>query len=178
MENMRYKQRGLTLVELMVTLAVAIVLLAVGMPMFSSMVDNNRAATEANALSFALQLARSEAVKSGGLATLCPKDDPALANLDCGDENDWINGWMVHRGGAVASVDADDLLRSWAAPSNTEIVTAITGLTFSGTGVLDGAVATQTMTMRVIGCASGDPLQREITITPIGQVQMARGDCP
>lgn len=177
---MRYRQRGLTLIELMVTLAVAIILVAVGMPLFNNVVENNRATTRVNALSYALQLARSEAVKTGNRAALCPKDDPSPTNLDCGDQNDWDNGWMVYRGVAVggASVGADNLLRTWEAPTGIEVSTAVSGLTFNGTGALESVAATQTLTLRVVGCATGAPLQRQLTITPIGQVQTTRSVCP
>jgi type IV fimbrial biogenesis protein FimT len=175
---MANKQKGLTLIELMVTLAVAIVLIAVGIPLFSGVADNNRATAQVNALSSALQLARSEAVKTGNRATVCPKGDTDPADLDCGDQNDWANGWMVYRGPAVSTVDAADLVRTWAAPTGMTITTAVVALTFGNSGQLDGAAATQTLTMRVAGCQTGDPLQRQLTVTPVGQVQSIRGTCP
>lgn len=174
---MAKKQKGLTLVELMVTLAVAIILIAVGLPLFSGVADNNRVTAQVNALSSALQLARSEAVKTGNRATICPKDDPAPASLVCGGAADWTNGWMVYRGPAVATVAAANLARTWEAPNGMTITTASNGLTFTSTGELDGA-GTQTITLQVDGCASGDALQRQITVTPVGQVQAARGVCP
>jgi type IV fimbrial biogenesis protein FimT len=175
---MKQRQTGLTLVELMVTLAAAIILLSVGLPFFGGIVANNRVTAQANALSSALQLARSEAVKTGNRATICPKDDPDPTDLGCGDATAWANGWIVHRGGAVATVAAANVARTWEAPSRLAITTAVNGLTFANSGELDGIGATQTITMRVEGCASGDPLQRQITVTPVGQVQTSRGDCP
>ena len=175
---MAKKQTGLTLVELMVTLAVAIILIAVGLPLFSGVADNNRATAQVNALSAALQLARSEAVKTGNRATICPKDDADPADLDCGDAADWANGWMVYRGAAVATVDAANLARTWEALNGMTVTTAVNSLTFTSTGELDGVGAAQTIVLQATGCETGDPLRRQITITPVGQVQSVRGVCP
>lgn len=174
--DMESKQSGLTLIELMVTMAVAITLMGVGVPLFSSMVDSNRATTQANALSSALYLARSEAVKTGNRATVCPKEDASPASLACGDSGDWVNGWMVYRGAAVATVTAADLVRSWAAPAGTTITTAVDSLTYTNAGELDGGGPLQ-LTLSVVGCAAGSALRRVITITPVGQVQAQRGNC-
>jgi type IV fimbrial biogenesis protein FimT len=84
-------QRGFTLVELIVTLVVASVLLAVAIPGFSSMIKNNRLATSANALVTAANIARSEAIKRGVRVTVCKSADGAT----CTTSNDWEQGWIV-----------------------------------------------------------------------------------
>ena len=168
---------GFTIAVRIIPYLVAI-LVAVGMPLFSGVAANNRATTQANTFLTAFKLARSEAVKTGDRATVCPKDDPDPANLECGDATTWANGWMVHRGAAVATVDAANLVRIWEAPNSVTITTAVNALTFTSSGELEGIGAIQTITMRVEGCASGDRLQRQITVTPVGQVQTARGVCP
>jgi type IV fimbrial biogenesis protein FimT len=57
---------GFTLIELMVTLAVAAVVLTLGVPSFQDMMRNNRLTTYANAMISDLNFARSEAIKGGG----------------------------------------------------------------------------------------------------------------
>jgi len=64
---------GLTLIELMVTLAVAIVLLAIGIPAFQGLASSNRASTQANGLVTALNLARSEAISRGIPVAVCAR---------------------------------------------------------------------------------------------------------
>lgn len=59
------RQRGFTLVELMVTLALMAILVGIAVPSFSTMIANNRIATQTNELVGALNLARSEAVRRG-----------------------------------------------------------------------------------------------------------------
>jgi len=82
---------GFTLIELMVTMAMAAILLTVGVPSFQSMIRNNRAATHMNEMISALNLARSEAAKRGGRVSLCPSTDQAT----CTGGTNWNNGWIV-----------------------------------------------------------------------------------
>ena len=93
---MKTKQ-GFTLVELAITVAVGIVLLAVGIPVFSTLIANNRAAADSNALVTAFQLARSEAVKRGVPVAVCAgdgdKDNPTPAA--CSGTSDWTKGLLV-----------------------------------------------------------------------------------
>jgi type IV fimbrial biogenesis protein FimT len=81
---MNMKQTGLTLVELMVTLAVVSTLLAVGVPQFQSTTANNRLTSGINALSGDFSFARTEAIKRGVTVTVTRKD------------SDWAaKGWTV-----------------------------------------------------------------------------------
>jgi type IV fimbrial biogenesis protein FimT len=110
-------QTGLTLIELMVTLAVAITLMAIGVPMYRTVTANNTAITQTNALVSALNLARSEAVKRSVNVTVCPKNVLDPTDDQCGDNGDWANGWQVFTdssSGTVGTVDASDtMLRKW-----------------------------------------------------------------
>ena len=55
--------QGFTLVELIVTLAVAAILMGTAVPSFTSLVNSNRLATQANDLLGAMMIARSEAIR-------------------------------------------------------------------------------------------------------------------
>ncbi|HEC15623.1 MAG TPA: prepilin-type N-terminal cleavage/methylation domain-containing protein [Sedimenticola sp.] len=63
--KMPVNQSGFTLIELMITLAVAIVFLAFGIPSFQILSHNNRVTSQTNAFSAFLQMARGEAIKRG-----------------------------------------------------------------------------------------------------------------
>lgn len=54
---------GFTLVEMMVTVAVGIILIAIAVPAYSSLVNNSRLDTTTQSISMAYRMARSEAVK-------------------------------------------------------------------------------------------------------------------
>lgn len=86
---------GFTLVELMVTLAVATILIAVAVPAFGGLIASNRLGTAANELSSMLALSRDEAIRRGRSVTLCRGDQGG-----CDGDGDWASGWVVF-------VDAD-----------------------------------------------------------------------
>ncbi|MDH5395835.1 MAG: GspH/FimT family pseudopilin [Gammaproteobacteria bacterium] len=80
---MTMKTTGLTLIELIVTLAVISVLLAFGVPQFKSTTSNSRLTTSINTLSGDLAFARTEAIKRGATVT-----------VTSGNAN-WVGGWTV-----------------------------------------------------------------------------------
>jgi type IV fimbrial biogenesis protein FimT len=135
---MANKQKGLTLIELMVTLVVAIILVSIGMPLFTGVVENNRATAQTNGLVAALQLARSEAVKRGVVVRVCADDAG-----ECGDDlADWPNGWFVHLDlDGDGNVDAADgeVLRRWDAvtPDVALTVTGAATVVYQPAGAVD-----------------------------------------
>ncbi len=63
--------KGFTLVELMVTIAVAATLLVIAVPSFRSIINSNRLTTAANTVVNALNVARMEAIKRNAYTQLC-----------------------------------------------------------------------------------------------------------
>ena len=93
----RPRNAGFTVVELMITLSVAGILLAVAVPSFNQMIVANRLATQANEIVAAVSLARSEAIKRNASVTLCRTSDGA----DCvGGSGNWQN-WIIRTGGGT-----------------------------------------------------------------------------
>ena len=82
---------GLTLVELMTTLAVGIMLLSVGVPSYQSVVENQHIQTRTNELVGHLHLARSESVKMNAQVAICV----SLNSASCTGGN-WQDGWIVY----------------------------------------------------------------------------------
>lgn len=79
---------GLTLVELVVTLAVVVVMAAMAVPSMSDFLENHQVAATKTAMSGAVSLARSEAVKRGRSVILQPLGDGPSGN-------EYVNGWEV-----------------------------------------------------------------------------------
>jgi type IV fimbrial biogenesis protein FimT len=176
-------QSGLTLIELMVTLAVAIVLLAVGIPLFDTMRVNNRSTAEANNLATAINLARSEAVKRGTAVTLCPIDDPAnltAGSIACGSASDWANGWFAYSdvegstGGTFEDSAGETLLRVWQQPAAGTTVTGPVNVRYNGTGGLVGT-SNLILTLQVDGCSGNQ--QRQLAISVVGRLGITRVAC-
>jgi type IV fimbrial biogenesis protein FimT len=84
-------QDGLTLPELVVTLAVMSILTVGGIGSLQHFIQENRMAAEVNQFVTALHLARSEAVKHESRVVLCPSSD----GHNCGYSREWVNGWIL-----------------------------------------------------------------------------------
>ena len=84
------RRRGFTLVELMVTLSVAAILLAIAAPSFDDAVGTSRLSGTVSELSSAVQLARSEAIRRNRRATLCRSDDGSTCSSGAGSWGGWI----------------------------------------------------------------------------------------
>jgi type IV fimbrial biogenesis protein FimT len=84
--------RGYSLLELLVTLVLAAVLLATGIPAVTGLALDVRRNTDINALVSAIQLARSEAAKRATAVILCrTPNEIVCGNTSTGFED----GWMV-----------------------------------------------------------------------------------
>jgi type IV fimbrial biogenesis protein FimT len=83
------KGQGLTLVELVVTLAVLTILIGLAGPVFRDLLIRNQVSTAANLFVASLHLARSEAARSGSYAAICPG-----TNAGC-DGTSYDSGWIV-----------------------------------------------------------------------------------
>lgn len=75
--------KGFTLVELMITVAMMSIMLTVGLPSFQSIIVSSRLTSSTNAMVSALQLARFEALKQHKTVTIKKK------------EANWQGGWDV-----------------------------------------------------------------------------------
>ena len=85
------RQTGFTLLELLIVIAIAGVLVAVGVPGLRTMVENNRLTSQINQFSSSLALARSEAVKVNDHVAICPSTNGSSCSADV----DWNVGWIT-----------------------------------------------------------------------------------
>jgi type IV fimbrial biogenesis protein FimT len=90
--------QGYSLLELLVTLALVTVLLALGVPGLRTLALDARRTTDVNAFVTAIQLARSESAKRGRAVVLCHTADGVVC---AGARQPYELGWMVF-------VDTDD----------------------------------------------------------------------
>lgn len=117
--------RGFSLIELMVTIAVMAILMAVVVPSFTDTLLGSKLASYANSLSGSAMLARSEAIKRNATVSLCVSSTGASC-----DTGSWEQGWIVLSGTSV-------LHRGEALPAGLRITeaTAIERVDFRPGGV-------------------------------------------
>ncbi|MGB5447443.1 MAG: GspH/FimT family pseudopilin, partial [Woeseiaceae bacterium] len=89
------RNSGFTLLELMVTLAVAAIILSVGVPSFRGVIMDNRLVSQSNQFVTSIKMARSAAVRYQRPATVCSSDDFDAAVPTCSGDPDWSDGWIV-----------------------------------------------------------------------------------
>ncbi|MGC4084834.1 MAG: GspH/FimT family pseudopilin [Vicinamibacterales bacterium] len=88
------RERGFTLIEMMVTVSIAAVLLALAIPNMGVFVRNNRLTSAANDILHSLQLARTEAVKRGVNVVMCGTSNPDASDSAIACTNT-LTGWFV-----------------------------------------------------------------------------------
>lgn len=177
------KESGLTLIELLITIVVLSVLLALGLPGLQDFVRNNRVTAQANDLVVAIQLARSEAVKRGTRGVICAK---AVNKEECSGSDDWSNGWIVYtdfdQDGALNDDDVEDcvnddcIIRSRGALTKT----TLDGAGESSIGFLPNglvySIAPYTLTLTADNCKKSQV--RTITVTRRGHTNVRKQECP
>lgn len=174
---------GFTLLELMVTIAVASVLIGLAIPSFSDMMRNNRLTTYTNELVTALNLARSEAVKRAVQVTILRKS---------ATNSVWESGWevFVDNNGDGIRNGTDALLRDY--PQLTTGYTIRSGanyscwLAFTSAGVVRASNSSCTGgglsndSFRVCDPSADKTISRTIALNTIGRARTTKGSvsCP
>ena len=156
---------GFTLVEILITIAVAAILTAAAVPAFRSFLQNDRAMTQSTSLVLSLNTARSEAIKqdiSGGVP-VCPSID----GRTCSGTSNWAQGWIVLSSvaGSVPTVVVPPLstgtTMSEASGANT--------VTFLSSGIVQAPAAFTLCDSR------GASVARYIQVTATGRVSSSVG---
>ncbi|MGO9995849.1 MAG: GspH/FimT family pseudopilin [Steroidobacteraceae bacterium] len=160
---------GFTLVELMVSVLIAGILAAIGIPAFNNYVLNDRDTTQINSLVYSLNYARSESVKRNTAAgvEVCPSSN----STTCNPAAPWSNGWIVLD---LDPTDAAPVLQAIPAFAGSNTVTATgaaaTGIIFNSSGATQGSA---TLTMKVCDIR-GATYARDVEVTGIGTTQASQ----
>ncbi len=87
------RKSGFTLIELMITVALAAIVMTIGIPSFRTAILNNSRTAQVNEFIGVLNLARSEAIKRGIRVTICRR----LNDTTCATDTTsiWENGWIA-----------------------------------------------------------------------------------
>lgn len=165
---------GFTLIELMVTIAIAAILIGLALPSFSDAIRSNRVSSTANQMLATINFARGEAVRSKSSAHICPidKNDPNI----CGTS--WENGMMVWTDeDGNDTLQAAEIKRIVEPQKGVKINIANTSdIAFDERGRTVGR-ATYDFYLQADVCKTGAQTRRTFEINRIGRVTMNKGDC-
>ncbi|MGH8464399.1 MAG: GspH/FimT family pseudopilin [Pseudomonas sp.] len=89
---MNRKVAAFSLVELMVTLSVLTLILAIALPAVGAIVQGGRERSSYELLVLAFASARLESVRAGSPVTVCPSNDGST----CRGDDVWTQGWIVY----------------------------------------------------------------------------------
>ena len=139
------KNRGFTIIELLIVLAIVGIFAMIAAPSFMTMIQDNRLTAQTNNLLGTLYYARSEAVKLHADVTIC-KSSNGTSCISDADASGWEAGWLVWQDldGSLTVDVGETILRVgpaadggntiWA-PTTIRNVTANNTLTFSSRGL-------------------------------------------
>ena len=162
-ERIKFYNSGFTMVELMITITIAGVVAAFGVPSFTQAIQNSRLTTSANELVASLGFARSEAVKRNQAITV-------RKSL-----SEWEDGWIVFVDDNEDGVKdlGETMLRVYDGMPNNYTLrsTGINRVTFQSTGISGNG--------SFVLCENGDGnnipeafTSRVVIINTVGRVRM------
>jgi type IV fimbrial biogenesis protein FimT len=175
MKKSDFSARGFTLIELMVTVALVAILMAVAVPSMTTFQRNAELTSFSNTMTAAVNAARGEAMKRGRYAMVVPLDG-----------SNWSSGWVVFvdidRSQAYEAANDVTLLTRDAIPSYLEISANGTAaasppyIMFDASGYVrqkGGGLANQTFNIQRNDVSGADALAqtRRIIISRPGRVR-------
>ena len=183
------KQTGFTLYELLLTVLIIGVILALGIPNLRQFTQNSRMTGAANDLNSSFHLARSEASRAKATITICASTNSMDVDANCGGT--WDQGYIVFVDAPAELPDAkrtdlanETVLRAYAkSPEGVMMAVAndATYFSFAATG-LGRSVGSQSPVSQIVLCdergnvtaAGGNSAARLLNATPLGRASILR----
>jgi len=175
-------ERGFTMIELMMVLAIFAILVAIAFPGFEGLTATSRLKGESNGFRQTLAQARTTAINRGQRVTVCKTD----SQTSCNNGANWEDGWIMF-------VDADEdgardggeaLLRvNQGMPDNLTLrvgANLADWVAFAPSGEPAGSGGPGNDTFRVCGPEADTGAAYQVVVNSIGRVEVRRGtgQCP
>lgn len=177
-------QKGFTLIELMVAITIAMLLLTVGVPSFSSTLLRMESSAIADQLVSSIYFSRNEAISRNQRVTLCASIDGIVCDIS--NVNTWHSGWIatwqdasnntvVIRYWPVTNQNARISLASTTVPDS--IIFTAQGDIFLNSKVSAAIGQNVSFSTQSSSCSTTDQERRNITIAPFGTVTITKVAC-
>lgn len=165
--------RGFTLIELIITLTIIGIMVALAAPGMQSFSSSNRLTTQVNDLLADISLARSEAIKRNVASGVCVT---AANGTSCVAAGNWANGWLAYYCSSAstpcpAASKVTIKLREPLAGNNT-LTTPGDEIAFNKSGLLSSVAGQLTLTDPKTGG------KRIVCIGTTGRPSLSQVDCP
>lgn len=166
---MHSSNRGFTLIEMMIAIAVLAIIVSIAVPSFSRTIENARIATQTNDFITAANTARAEAIRTGAPVWFTAKGAG------------FADGWCVRTSVAPCGTAVPaDVLDHPALAANIALtyaaLPATTSFSFNRLGALVTAGDATTIELAPQGCSTGQT-KRRIDINAIGRISVQRLAC-
>ena len=170
-------QRGFTLAELLVTLAVMAILLAIGFSGLGTAATSMRLTSASNLLLSHIHYARSEAIKRNSRVVLCKSSDGAA----CTGAGGWEQGWIIfHDANNNGARDGAEALLQREAPltgnlkftGNLNVTSYLSFAPSGATRLVGGNYQLGTLTLCRQSTGPGEG--RQITFNAVGRPRIQR----
>jgi type IV fimbrial biogenesis protein FimT len=168
------RERGVTLLELLVVTAVLSIVLGLSLPAMGQWVDSVRMGTLVRAFHTDLQLTRSEAMRRGERVVLCAAVGPS----NCSSAPGWHQGWLmfVDTNNNAWLDDGEEVLRyhgpvpaGWSLSGNQPVRRFVSYDALGATRLVNGAFQAGSVYVCRNGGAAASPLPRRIAIASTGR---------
>lgn len=176
--NYNKKLSGFTLIEMLVTVAIAGILLAMATPYFTETIMNNKTQSYSSELSMALFLAQNEAIKRGVQVTVKP-NTTAIGNKWQG------GGWTIFADSNADGIQdtGDELIKSYTADnsytlkSKDSVFASYVGFSATGSpvGIVSGIQAVSDGSFILCRPDNNNDLSRTIRLTFAGNISVNKG---
>jgi len=155
-----HRSKGFTILELLITLTIASILAAVGLPSFLTTIENNQLASQSNAFVGSVAMARSESIKQGATITL----------ISNSGTNDWSTGWCVSTGSSNCN---GTVIQKYPAATGAFVLSGDQStFGFDSRGYLNTSTGTLTL------CKSSGEAGQQIKLNASGRANSQRITCP